>query len=37
MVIRVLSFGPMVEVLGSDDFRALVREKLKKQMSLGLK
>ncbi len=37
MVIRILSFGPMVEVLESESFRKLVIEKLKKQLSLGLK
>ena len=37
MVIRILSFGPLVEVLGSDRLRSLVIEKLKKQKSCGLK
>ena len=37
MVIRILSFGPMVEVLGSESFRNLVVEKLKKQLNCGLK
>ena len=37
IVIRVLSFGPMVEVLGSDSFKKLVIEKLKKQLNCGLK
>lgn len=37
MVIRILSFGPMVEVLGSESFRNLVIERLKKQLSCGLK
>ena len=37
MVIRILSFGPMVEVVGSEDFRNLVIEKLKKQKNHGLK
>lgn len=36
MVIRILSFGPMVEVLESDSFRNLVVEKLKKQLNCGL-
>ena len=36
MVIRILSFGPMVEVLGSEDFKKLVVEKLKKQKNCGL-
>lgn len=37
MVIRILSFGPMVEVIGSEDFKKLVIEKLKKQKNCGLK
>ena len=37
MVIRILSFGPMVEVIGSEPFKKLVIEKLKKQLSCGLK
>ena len=37
MVIRVLSFGPLVEVIGSDSFRQTVIEKLKKQKNCGLK
>ena len=37
MVIRILSFGPMVEVIGSESFRKLIIEKLKKQLSCGLK
>ena len=37
LVIRILSFGPMVEVLGSEKFRNLVIEKLKKQKNCGLK
>ncbi len=37
MVIRILSFGPMVEVIGSENFKKLVIEKLKKQKSYGLK
>ena len=37
MVIRILSFGPMVEVLESEAFRNLVIEKLKKQLNCGLK
>ena len=36
MVIRILSFGPLVEVLGSENFRNLVIEKLKKQKNCGL-
>ena len=37
MVIRILSFGPRVEVLAPESFRALIIEKLKKQLSCGLK
>lgn len=37
MVIRILSFGPMVEVIGSEHFRNLIVEKLKKQLNCGLK
>lgn len=37
MVIRLLSFGPLAEVVGPDDFRDLVIEKLKKQQNLGIK
>ena len=37
IVIRVLSFGPMVEVLGSENLRNLVVERLKKQKNCGLK
>lgn len=37
MLIRILSFGPLVEVLGSESFRKLVLEKLKKQLNCGLK
>ena len=37
MVIRILSFGPMVEVIGSESFRKLIIEKLKKQKNCGLK
>ena len=37
MVIRILSFGPMVEVIGSESFKKLVIEKLKKQKRCGLK
>lgn len=36
MVIRILSFGPMVEVIGSESFKRLVIQKLKKQKSCGL-
>ncbi len=37
MVIRILSFGPMVEVLEPNAFRNLIIEKLKKQLNCGLK
>ena len=37
MVIRILSFGPLVEVVGSESFKKLVIEKLKKQKNCGLK
>ena len=37
MVIRILSFGPMVEVIGAESIRKLVIEKLKKQLNCGLK
>ena len=37
MVIRILSFGPMAEVLEPPSFRALVIEKLKRQYECGLK
>lgn len=37
MVIRVLSFGPLVEVVEPADFRELIKNKLKKQQSCGLK
>ena len=36
MVIRVLSFGPMVEVLSPENFRELIKERLKKQKICGL-
>ena len=36
MVIRVLSFGPMVEVLGSESFKQLIINKLKSQKSCEL-
>ncbi len=36
MVIRVLSFGPMVEVVGSESFKKLIIAKLKSQKSCGL-
>ena len=37
MVIRILSFGPMTQVLEPEPFRKLVIEKLEKQLSCGLK
>lgn len=36
LVIRVLSFGPTVEVIGSEIFKKLIIEKLKKQKSCEL-
>ena len=36
MVIRVLAFGPLVEVVEPLDFRQLIKNKLKKQLSCGL-
>ena len=36
MVIRVLSFGPMVEVIGPEGFKKLITAKLKDQKSCGL-
>lgn len=37
MVIRILSFGPMVEVIEPDEFRQLIIARLKSQKSCGLK
>ena len=37
LVIRVLSFGPFVEVIGPADFKNLVVEKLKNQKNCGLR
>lgn len=37
MVIRVLSFGPPIEVIEPNDFREKIIEKLKKQKNCGLK
>jgi hypothetical protein len=37
MVIRVLAFGPLVEVVEPQDFRELIINKLKKQQNCGLK
>ena len=36
MVIRILSFGPMVRVLGPDSFCKLIKQRLLKQQSCGL-
>jgi len=36
LVIRILSFGPMVKVIGSDYFKEIFVEKLKKQKNCGL-
>ena len=37
IVIRALSFGPMVEVIEPDHFIGLIKERLLRQMKLGLK
>lgn len=37
MVIRVLSFGPLVEVIEPTEFRELIKNKLKKQQICGLR
>ena len=37
MVIRILSFGPLVEVVEPENFRKLIINKLKKQQKCGLK
>ena len=37
MVIRILSFGPMAEVIEPESFRKSVARKLKKQLNCGLK
>ena len=37
MVIRILSFGPMIEVLEPESFKNLIIEKLEKQLGCGLK
>ncbi len=37
MVIRILSFGPLVEVVENENFRKLVIEKLKNQKNCGLR
>lgn len=37
MVIRILAFGPLVEVVEPLNFRELIKEKLKKQLNCGLK
>ena len=37
MVIRILSFGPTVEVVGPESFRRLVVKKLKQQLNCGLR
>jgi len=37
MVIRILSFGPMIEVIGSETFRNLIIDRLKRQKNCGLK
>ena len=37
MVIRLLSFGPMIEVVGAESLKMLIVEKLKNQKKCGLK
>ena len=37
MVIRILSFGPRVEVVDSENIRKLIIEKLERQRNCGLK
>jgi predicted DNA-binding transcriptional regulator YafY len=37
MVIRLLSFGPMIEVVGAESLKKLIVEKLKNQKKCGLK
>ena len=37
MVIRILSFGPMTQVLEPESFKRLIVEKLEKQLGCGLK
>ena len=36
IVIRVLSFGPLIKVVGPQSFAALITERLKMQKSCGL-
>ena len=36
LVIRILSFGPLVEVLGSERFRQLIIQRLKQQYACGI-
>ena len=36
LVIRVLSFGPMIKVTGPPHFENLIKERLMKQISCGL-
>lgn len=36
MVIRILSFGPLIEVIEPSDFRKLIIERLQRQKSCGL-
>ncbi len=37
LVIRILSFGPRVEVISPESFREHIKEKLRRQMECGLK
>ena len=36
ILIRILSFGPMIKVLEPDSFVELIKERLRKQKSCGL-
>ncbi len=37
MIIRILGFGPMIEVVRPDSFRELIRERLVRQKELGMR
>lgn len=36
LVIRVLSFGPLIKITGPDEFTELIKERLRKQRSLTM-
>ena len=36
LVIRILSFGPMIKVTGPEEFRTLIKERLKKQKNFRI-